>query len=156
MKKRGQLMAQPFVMLFAVIIGALVLVWGVYEINKLVNFSGDIQLTDTINNFQRVVDQYYYFNEGSSREYKINLPSKFKKICFYSHDKEWNYPGSDLNEGFIRARKNDNVFIFPIEEGSVFNITNLKPEGEENPLCFRSGEKFVITSRNNYVGVSTA
>ena len=154
-------MAQPFVMLFAIIVGALVLVWGVYEIKQLIDLSGDIQLSDTMNDFQRVVDQYYYFNEGSARKYKINLPSNFDKICFYSHnpaDGGWNHPPDtnlDKHKPFIINRENDNVFIIPISEGSAFNIINLKPiEGGNNPLCFRSGEKINITTETNYVGVS--
>ena len=151
--KRGQLLSQPFIMLFAIIVGALVLAWGVYEINKLMNLSEDVQLTDTVSNLQKVVDQYYYFNEGSSKEYKIILPSKFDKICFYSSGLGWNPSDSDLNREFMEARENDNVFIFPIADGSVFNVANIETEGR-NPLCFKSGEAFTITSRDTHVEVS--
>lgn len=152
-------MGQPFVMLFAAFVGALVLIWGIYQISKLNEFSEEVQLIDTMNNFQRVVEQYYHFNKGSSREYTINLPSRFKKICFYHRTPpdELGYNNivdMDIDENFIKARKGENVFIFPIEKGSVFNVENLRPEGATNPVCFKSREEFVITSMDSYVAVS--
>jgi len=151
--KKGQMMSQPFVMLFAIIVGALIFVWGTYYIYKIVNLSEDVQLTDTMNKFQRIVDQYYHFNEGSSRDYNIILPSKFDKICFYSSDLGWSPSDSGLNRGFMESRRNDTIFVLPLKGDCVFSVRNIRPEGK-NPLCFKSGEEFVITSRDDHVGVS--
>ena len=154
MKKRGQLMEQPFIMLFAIIVGFLILTWGTWQVYKLMNLSEEIEIKKNMNEFQKVVDQYYYFDEGSSVSYKIKVPSKFNKICFYDRDRSWTPSDIDLNEGFIKER-GDNVFIFPLDKDSTFDIGNLKVKiGEDNPLCFKTYEKFLLVSQGTHVEVS--
>jgi len=154
MKKGGQLMGQPFVMIFAAVVGFLILVWGMWQVYQLMGLSEEIQLKKSMNDFQKVVDEYSYFTKGSSTEHKINLPSEFTKICFYDSDDVWSYTEGDLDKWFIENR-GDNVFVFPIDD-SAFNIKGLKvKEDESNPLCFKTNEKFLLISQGTHVEVSS-
>ncbi len=164
MKKRGQLLAQPFVMIFAIIVGALILTWGIYEVYKLINVSCDVELVDYITTLKKDVQRYYYYESGSSNKFKINLPCEASYICFVSHDIPFycSVAGAGIscvkpqgyNQGFIVGRKNDNVFIYSKKGVDAYYVPYLRPIGTENPLCISDQKQVILTSKGTYVEVS--
>ncbi len=164
MKKRGQLLAQPFVMIFGIIVGALILTWGIYEVYKLINVSCDVELVDYVTTLKKDVQRYYYYESGSSNRFKVDLPCEASHICFVSQDIPFycRVQGAGIpcvkpqgyNQGFIVARKNDNVFIYSKKGVDAYYVPYLRPTSTENPLCISDQKQIVLTSKGTYVEVS--
>jgi hypothetical protein len=163
MKKRGQLMAQPLVMIFAMIVGALILAWGIYEVYKLLNVAKDVQAADYITGLSKDVQRYYYYEPGSSNRFKINLPADFSYICFVNQDITFQCVSGgsppcvmppNYNKAFVIGRKSDNVFIFSKKEVFAYHVPYLMPPDTENPLCVNNYNSTVLTSKGTYVEVS--
>jgi len=169
MKKRGQVMGTPFIMIFALVVGALILLGGMYYIYKLTTFAGEVSITKEVNDFKNTVKSYYYLEEGNTKTVKISLPSQAKNICFYDSEKNW-LPGDDgateknypvdfkaketFYKNFMGSFKTKNMFVFPSEEfkDSVFEINYLNLEEQTyNPICVRNGQAFKIISKGDHV-----
>ena len=158
MKKRGQLLDQPLVMIFAMIVGALILIWGLYEVYKVVGVSKDVQVIDYITTLKKDVQRYYYFEPGSSSVFKISVPSDFTYVCFANRDgapvKKLGgvYP-VNYNNDFVVGRKSDNVFVYSDGKVLAYYVPYLKTPSL-NVLCYRNGYRITLTSKGNYVEVA--
>ena len=158
MEKRGQLLSQPFIYIFAIVLAALILLFGVMLINKINNQSEEVQLIAFISDLKTQVNNFYHFDPGSSKELNILLPKKIKQLCFYSNKysitTELNHPDlKDLNL-ILQYPQSDNLYVIPLTEYSEtrFTIPNLQPPASENPLCFipKSGRLNAIIETKAY------
>jgi len=158
MKKRGQLLGQPFMMIFALIVGALILAWGAYEVYKLVNVAKDVQAADYISNLRSDVNRYYYYVPGSSNKFKVGLPASYDYICFVNHNSTLNPAPSvkppNYNHVFVDARKSDDVFVYSKNDVLAYNVPYVRPPDGKNPLCLKNQKSFILTSKGNYVEVN--
>jgi hypothetical protein len=158
MKKRGQLLGQPLIMIFAMIVGALILVWGLYEGYKVIGVSKDVQVIDYITNLKRDVQRYYYFEPGSSSVFKISVPSDFTYVCFANRDGTpskkagWVYP-ANYNNDFVVGRKSDNVFVYSKDKVLAYYVPYLKTPSLD-VSCFKNGYKIKLMSKGTYVEVT--
>lgn len=166
--KRGQLLGQPLVYLFAIIMGALILAWGISSVIKLQTTAEKAELAKFVIGFESEVDKYLNFDEGSSNTIRVALPRKIEYICFYdsNEEKDCKLDGKSCNipsldEGFATMtikRTKYNLFFLPY---GVYNlpprqIKNLKIEqGQGNPLCLTNNQRkeLVLTSMGSYVAV---
>ena len=159
MKRRGQLLSEPFVFVFALIVGAMILIWGMYYVLRLNEVGESVELTSFVNTLRKDVESYYYLDEGSSKLITIKLPGKIDFLCVKGEGQLNNneilnkYPGFD----FILENNDKNVFFAPINayRVTIYNIENLKPAGK-NPLCFKNNEKAKLTTKSNYVEISSS
>ena len=159
MKKRGQLLSTPFIYVFALIIGSLILVWGFNYVYKLKDVGETVELTTFISDLRKNVDSFFYLDEGSSKEINMRLPSKIDYICF---KKEGTLNNNAVLDGnpvfrFILENTNKNIFLLPTNAyiTTVYNIENIKPK-TQNPLCFKNGKKAKITTQIDHVEISPA
>ncbi|MCG2717681.1 MAG: hypothetical protein L6408_02450 [Nanoarchaeota archaeon] len=172
MKKRGQVMGTPFIMIFALVVGALVLVGGLYYVYRLTTFAGEISIAKEINDFKTTVKAYYYLEEGNSKTVKISLPSQAKNICFHDSSKDWkpvttgihlkDYPidfetKESFYQNYLSSFKTKNMFAMPTKEfkESAFEIPYLKPK-TYNPLCVRNNQNIKLISMGDHVEVTYA
>lgn len=172
MKKRGQVLGTPFIMIFALVVGALILIGGLYYVYKLTTTAKEISIIKEINDFKTKVQAYYYLEEGNTRRTKISLPTEAKNICFYDSEKTWNpmtlsgatgrdYPADfaakeTYYKNFFKAFKTRNLFIFPKEKlkESSFAIPNLNLESQNNnPICIMNGREVRIISMGDHVEI---
>ncbi|MEM4244796.1 MAG: hypothetical protein QXR60_01145 [Candidatus Nanoarchaeia archaeon] len=163
MRKRGQLLGQPLIMIFALIVGALILAWGAYEIYKLLSFSCEVESRDFISTLKNNAQRYYYYEQGSSNRFQIRLPCDDNAyICFANHSSTLNpnptVKPPNYNSGFVNGRKGDNVFIFSKKEVFAFNVPYLSPrEGTAtNPTCVKNYQYVTFTSQGTFVEVTRA
>lgn len=160
MKKRGQLLGQPFVMVFALIVGALILTWGIYEVYKLLAVAKDVEVNDYISTLGKDVDRYYYLEPGSSNRFRVSLPSDFSHICFVSREPSATLDSNPVpkpnnyNHNFVLARKGDNVFVYSAKDVSAFYVPYVRPPSSSNPSCFANNAFLTLTSKGTYVEVS--
>ena len=158
MKKRGQLLSEPLVLVFALIVGAMILMWGMYYVLKLKDVGESVEISTFISNLRKDVDSFYYLDEGSSKIINIRLLSKIDYVCFKGSGSFNNqqilakYPEFD----FIFENNDKNIFFLPLDayRVTIYNIENLRSTGL-NPLCFKNGEKAKLTTKATYVEISS-
>lgn len=171
MKKRGQLLGTPFVMIFALVVGAMILIGGLYYVYKLTITAEQISIAKEINDFKAQVRTYYYLEEGNTKTVKIALPAKAKNVCFYDYEKGgWtipltteakNYPQdfttNNFYKTFFKAYTETTMFVLPTKEfkQSAFKIPDLKA-GDKNPTCIRNNGYVKITSMGDHVEIEAA
>lgn len=171
MKKRGQLLGMPFIMIFALIVGALTLAGGLYYIFKLLPMGEQISINKEINDFRATVKAYYYLEEGNSKRVKLQFPSKALNVCFYDKDKAWNVPETpgigyppdfktklSFYKTLFTANTERNMFFFPSKnfKDSAFNVPYLSFQSQTNPinpLCVKNGLYIRIVSMGDHVEV---
>jgi len=134
--KRGQVMGQPIVYLFYVIVAILVLTLGTKWIINIGDQSSDAEYVVFMNKLDSKIDKIASYNSGSVMLLdELNIPSSVKEVCFV----DWSLdqtPGDVVDEtlsGYIAAVDGGekNVF-FAGEEmkglGSSFSLFT-------SPLC---------------------
>lgn len=174
MRKRGQLLGMPFIMIFALVVGALTLAGGLYYVFKLMPMAEQISLNKEINDFKATIKAYYYLEEGNSKKVKLQFPSKALNVCFYSYDpddaaKGWR-PPAELGTGYppdfktklnfyktlFTSNTERNMFFFPSKEfkESAFYIPYLDLKSQDtNPICVKNGLYIRIVSMGDHVEV---
>lgn len=156
MKRKGQLLSTPFIFVFALVVGGLILIFGSNYIFRLNELGESVELTSFVSTLRKDVESYYYLDEGSSKLITVKLPSKIDFICIKGEGSLNNneilnkYPGFD----FILENNDKNVFFAPINayRVTIYNIEHLKPAGK-NPLCFKNNEKAKLETKSNYVEI---
>lgn len=159
----------PFIMIFALVVGALTLAGGLYYVFKLVPLGEQISVSKEMNDFQATIKTYYYLEEGNSKKVKVQFPSKALNVCFYDKDKAWNPPANPgigyppdfktkktFYQKFFTANTERNLFLFPSKDfkESAFYIPylNLKSQAN-NPICVKNGQTIRIMSMGDHVEV---
>lgn len=135
-------MGMPLVLIFALIVGAIILIWGISQIWTLVAFSDDVELADKVDDLRSDMDVFSNYDEGASKEYVLDFPSKIEVVCVYDGTQAFNcrYDGEDCPSAFADDMEmimfeSSNVYIYPLEfDVNNFKVEDLKPEGG-NPEC---------------------
>ena len=155
--KKAQLLSQPIIFIFAIIVAALILTWGSYQIVKIIRTGSTIELGTALTDLKDTVNTYYNLDEGSSKELNIRLPKQVKYICFVNSNEPLITQGleeidPDLPQ--ILQAKGKNIFIIPATlKPSTYNIDKLTPI--ENPLCIKTlnSLKAIIENKGTYVEI---
>ena len=111
--KNGQLLSQPFVYISALIIGALIIIFGARAIGDIDKERKNVELATFITSLRDNVNTYYNFDEGSLKKISLYLPDNVERVCFYNKDKIIN---ADIEESFRKLLEIDtvnNVFLLP-------------------------------------------
>lgn len=163
MKKRkrnekGELMSQPILFIFALVVGAMILFYGVRTVFQVKETAELAEISSFVSNLEKDIEQYYYLDTGSSKIIKLNLPGDIQNVCFRNPNINTvpNDVDSKLNT-LMQINPNDNLFIYPVKEGkSSFKVKYLIAyPGNNVALCFKNKEDIKITSLGDSVGVST-
>lgn len=161
MRKRGQLFGQPFVLIFALVVGALILFWGIYQVFQLKDIADDAELARFMTSFKRTVDEYYWKDLDSSKRFMLTLPSGVTSLCFTNKENSLSKPKPadffQKHKGFdfIMKESKDQVFFILDKEIKPYAVNDTKPK-DYNPLCIPTGEYIVLTSKGSYVEVSSS
>jgi len=153
--KKAQILSQPIIFIFILIVSALVLAFGIRAVLNLQERAELIQLTTSVEDLKDYVETYYSFVEGSSTEITLNFPSKIKYICIVAKSNK--VPENIKNydpyiEDYISASPDYNLFMIPQEyKISRFKIPNLKPA--QDPLCFSNPFKAIIENKGTHVEI---
>ncbi len=155
MEQKAQLLGQPFIYIFAIIVAALILAFGVRMTLKLKDTGEYVRLIDFKNELEKNVNVYYSFDAGSNDFFQVSLPPSLRYACFYNPDKaivNSEYP--ELNK--IVVYRKDNLYFLPLDafpnKQTSFKIEKLKTL-EENPKCIKNGMKYHLISQATYVEV---
>ncbi|MBS3095143.1 hypothetical protein J4231_00515 [Candidatus Woesearchaeota archaeon] len=154
-KKKGQIFAEPFFWILALITAALVLTFGYMAVKRLNDTFDKTSIAKWSTNFKKVVDEVYYMDTGSSKSIAIMLPKKVKGICFYDGANIANSNVlSPTDYRTIQLNPNKNMAILPAalydSNLMLHSIGKLKAA---SPLCVNNGANLRLVSRGDYVSV---
>lgn len=155
--KKAQLLSQPIIFIFAIIIAALILTWGSYNIYKFTKTARTIELGTTLTDLKDITNTYYNLDEGSSTEINLKLPKQVKYICFTDPNKPlvtYGLEQIDPDLPQLLQAKGKNIFIIPTTiKPSTYYIDKLIPI--ENPLCIKTlnSLKATIENKGTYVEI---
>ena len=138
--KKGNLLGQPFMFIFFVILAALIIFFGMRIIGGTVDSAEKAEIETFITEFKAKVNTVYSLDYGSSVKLGgLRTPANFKEICFIHRDSLVDY--SELDESLrnlveVSYDSNDDNMFFVTKDKSFVEpreIDKLKPN--ENPVC---------------------
>ncbi len=170
--KNGQIAAQPFIIIFSLLVAAMLLAWGIKVIFDIKDKGEYAELLTTVTDLEEEIQTYYNFEEGSRTQITLRVPSQIKCFCIKDPalsalDSSFTLPQECSEDPLLfrqrleNSGQNYNLFITP---SRAFNInkftlieptTNLKPT--ENPLCLTAGNNVIqarIENKGSYVEIA--
>ncbi len=168
--KKAQILSQPFLYIFAVIVIGLILVFGWTSIKNLIGFGDDVGSVKIFNDFRKAVDEVSKLFPGSSiecslvrkpltteNECEIIVPGNIDGICFADTNSPLDFSNIKFKnvEEEIRVYQGTgdrNVFFATGKKpiNPIF-INKLKPENE---FCIdmKTKEKtFILENKGKHV-----
>jgi len=135
--KRGELFSQPFVMIFALIVMALIIVFGIRSFSQVKDAADDVELVKFVSKLQEEVNRYYNFDVGSSKQLALFAPVKAEKICFHDASRPINIQLDSFTKTTLESQRTANVFFLPLDnyDKTAFTVKYLRNTAQENPLC---------------------
>ena len=159
--KRGQIMGLPLVLLFALIVGALILAFGMKYAFDLVEQAEYVDFLGNLDDIENNIETYGNYDEGSAKVYELSLPTGVEMLCFYKFgdDYDCKLDGETCDEetdGMLEllVESNYNVYLMPqgLYDMNRFSIESFETE-EGNPECISNGKSMLISSYDGYVGI---
>ncbi|MBS3145314.1 hypothetical protein J4414_00740 [Candidatus Woesearchaeota archaeon] len=150
--KKAQIQEMPIIYIFALIVAALILVFGLNYVFNLQKTGEQIELGRFKQDIEREVAFMYNLDTGSSSEVKLRTPSKINTICFTNPEQKVTSSNKQLND-LLFLNPTHNFFILaddPSQDKS-FNVEHLK--SDINPFCTEiKGEfKVIFENKGKYV-----
>lgn len=128
---------QVFYFLFALILIALILGYGLKSVVRLKSVSDDVDLGDFVFRLRDEVNSMQSFDVGSSKNVRLFLPEKVEQVCFYNGKREVRGNVDPSLRNYLDTNIGKNVFVTPFSFAqNIFLIEHLRPAGQDNPLCF--------------------
>ena len=130
---------QVFIFIFALIMMALVLIFGVRQLFVVTDTATTVETLSFVEDFKQEVQAYTNFDVGSSKQVKLSLPSGVNQICFFNTQQPIQGISDPILRAFLEADKKNNLYVLPLEEfqnpGPGFFVPHLTVKGSNNPLC---------------------
>jgi len=163
-------MSQPLFWVFALIVGALILIWGMSSVIDLVDRGNYIQVLDAQEEIQKNIETYNHFDPGSAKTFRVSFPGEIEWVCFAN---QIDRTGTDciLSSGEscstqipndmlddlkfnVDRSTSENLFLLPIDAFDLtsFDVGDLK--SVDDIICFENGNDYRIESQGTYVQIS--
>jgi len=129
---------QVFTFLFALILIALILGYGLKSVVRVKTVSEDVELGDFVFRLRDEVEMMASFEVGSSKQVKLFLPEKVERVCFFDGGRDITMGNLDETlQQYLETNLGKNIFVMPFMFAqNVFLVEHLRPGGQDNPLCF--------------------
>jgi len=165
--KQAQIFAQPFILIFALIVAILILLFGFKLVIDIQEKAKYAELIDVQAEIKDVARDYYTLGVGSERTLNLKVPKDLKCFCFQNTEDPDSFSintipdtcGEDRNdiEQTLLSLSNKQLLVTPGKYPiSNFQLIN-KLYPETNPLCIQiqsSKFKAKITSMGDHVRIS--
>ena len=163
--KRSQLAGQPFIYIFAIVVAALIIIFGVKAVRDTLSIGEKVEINVLIENLDKEVSSCLNLDYGSSCSLdKLRFNSNIKEVCFVNIDQDIDYDGISDNtiKEIIRisvsSNENDNLFFIPVKGKELEKVKGYVPNlrSNENPLCARvvnSRVSLVLENKGNFVEI---
>ena len=165
MKKKGQILGVPLVLVFGLIVGALILAYGAKVIIDMMDEAEYVDFLGTLDDIENNVETFSHYDEGSSKVYDLDLPQDLETLCFYDTEQEFNcyHDGEDCDGDLaelveLLGDDDYNVYVIPQDlfERGRFGIEEFIPKGDndDNPVCVSNGEQILFTTEDDTVSIA--
>ncbi|MEK6812995.1 MAG: hypothetical protein AABX86_02670 [Nanoarchaeota archaeon] len=158
---KGELFSQPLVMIFALVVLALILLFGIRSFTDIKEAADDVELVNFVRILQDEVKRYYQFDVGSSKKLALFAPSQAQQLCFYDPLRAVNIPLDTFTKTTMQAT-NYNLYFLPLDayQKTAFTIVHTKNNDVNNPFCIpQTNGRFLFLiatkaeAHTTYVGV---
>jgi len=171
-------MSQPFVYIFALIMGGLILVWGVKITIDFIGMAGKAELGKLVKNIESEAKSFMNQGEGSTKPITLMLPKDIQYFCISNLEKNGgtvncqkkaktgamsacgNMEDAEPLKSLVKltpAAGKKNVFALPFAKAKLnngkFKIEGIQPK-DADVLCFANGAKLVLTAKAGYTEAS--
>ena len=140
--KRGELLSQPFIYIFTLIVSAFVIYFGFTTVASFQRESNLVELSKFVSDLNNVVDTYYNLDIGSSKKISLMVPSQIEQACFVKIGSQINANVDEYFRAILKDNSQYNLFTLPLDAlpapAPDFAIEHLQIEGNENPLCIKT------------------
>ena len=159
--KKGQIMGLPLILIFSLIVGAFILLYGAKVIMDLNDEADYVDFLDTIKDFENNVKTFENYDVGSSKVYSFDMPKDVEAICFYDYEQNVNCMldgvvcSEELKGNIVLVLGSGyNIYVSPagVFEQSRLKIEDFKTAGG-NPVCVSNGGSVAIASQKGYVSI---
>ncbi len=159
--KRGQILGLPLILVFSLIVGAFILLYGAKVILDLTSEADYVSFLDEMKDVENNIVMFNNYDVGSAKVYDLDLPEDVEAVCFYDSTQvmDCKLNSENCEDNFeatfdLVKTAQYNVYIFPqgIYDQTRLNIQNFKTENG-NPQCITNGESIIISAGKDYVGV---
>ncbi len=153
MVNKAQLFSLPFILIFALVVGALILLFGFNMIDNLVQTGKAAETTKFVTGFRNDVQRYYFFERGSQKVVNVNLPGDIMYICFKDASMTEKTDMLDTKSTFmLQNDRQNNLFFFPAGRYKPVSVNNLGSP-ELKTYCTGNGNSVIIRSEGEYVSI---
>jgi hypothetical protein len=163
--KKGDLMSQPFIWIFMIIVIGLIVVFGGKALLDVMDFGCSVESTKLVKDFKDNVDQMYSFSSGSKDIYTMLVPSGMTGVCFVDASTGLDLsdiPDDDLREIIeIKLSAGDldeNMFFIGEDKECLIDSAIVKKlKTPTGVTCFnlaRGSFKFVLENAGDNVLIS--
>ncbi|MEW6063467.1 MAG: hypothetical protein AB1571_03825 [Nanoarchaeota archaeon] len=154
--KRGQLLEQPFIYIFALIVIAFIFIFGFMAVSKVMKLGSSVEAVEFTTKLKENVEHFYNLDTGSMGEVTLNAPANVKYLCFINLGVLNEFPEQDTILRNLAKNTDKNIFLIPKEGNKIeqYRIEHVK--AAENPLCiFSKSNKvvFKLENKGDYVEV---
>ena len=146
-----------FAIIFAIILMAAILVFGIGQIGNVFCLSSDAQVASAIKDLEVMVEEVYVLSEGSSRVFDLRIPGG-AELCFVNTSN----PGTQYSRDRLHDWIADPVYQAVIQEygynlwytqcsgknGYTFEHLRVSDEGS---FCVKSGDSLFLTNKGRFV-----
>ncbi|MEM4605597.1 MAG: hypothetical protein QW103_00980 [Candidatus Pacearchaeota archaeon] len=145
-------LGMSFGVIFAIFLIVTFIVAAFFGIRQFLNVSKCTQIGNFYDSLQKRVDKVFYSGSSENVEFKINLPSEIKKVCFANlsntitnnedYEKLMNFEFEDAN-----------VFLLPVEFSCGMpykKINRIKIDeiiNKENPYCVDTEGRLILSKK---------
>lgn len=142
--QRGELFSQPFIMIFAMIVMALVLIFGIRSFTQINETANTVDAAKFILQLKDEVTKYYNFDIGSSKILKLSAPTKLTEICIYNPAQAITANLDPYVKTVIEKGRN-NLYLLPLEAypTSSYPIPHLRNIDGKNPTCIQKKQGMI-------------
>lgn len=152
--KRGQLFGLPFGIIFSIILIVFFMIsaWiaiSVFWSPTKCAFSDTAQEGLFVSDLKDAVRDVWN-SQGAERKFKIILPGKIDKICFFDYSKNGKGKNAEYSDELKRFG-NGNLYLYPVKKAcQEFRVINLehidigKITEKNNPYCIDNGKNVTL------------
>ncbi len=170
MKKKGQILSQPFFYIFSIIVIAMILVFGIKMIKDTLNTACKVENANFMNELEKNIDLIYDASPGSSQQCaivksyglstikcEIQFPSGIKGICFVDLGEQLDkskIPFLDLKERLqtLQGEDDSNVFFVAKNDKCDLNKQRLPKLKIKENFCIDSNTQKLAKIRLENIG----
>lgn len=147
-KKKGQLLAQPLVYIFAVIVGGLIMFFGYLWIQDLMNAGCATGIKKWSSEFDSKVKELSFLDVGSTTVIPISLPNQVKYVCIRSADKVTSFPEyvEPQDRTLINANVGKTLMMLPTTACKANTFAEVKNlQAASGFQCFQNGARMKLS-----------